>query len=309
MTETKNKNNFNIPVLFLVFNRPDTTQLVFAEIKRIKPAFLSIAGDGPRNKNDEENIKLTRAVVDQIDWDCNIKTLFRETNLGCKIAVSSAINWFFENNEMGIILEDDCVPHPSFFKYCEELLIKYKDEEKVMQICGFNALNKVSIKESYYFSKFGPIWGWATWKRAWQNYDVNMTAWENVKRNKLYKNFCDSIIEQKWRVKLFDKVFNEEINTWDYQWVFSKLIKDGLSIVPNVNLISNIGFGKEATHTHNSSNNSQNLKLNEITFPVIHPENISRNKHLDKKYFYEYVMFNILKGWWYKYSNYLKHRG
>ena len=150
---------------------------------------------------------------------------------------------------MGIILEDDCVPHPSFFKFCEELLIKYKDEKKVMQISGFNALNKVSLKESYYFAKFGSIWGWATWKRAWKNYDLNMSGWLKVKEEKLYKNFCDSYLEEKWRVKVFDRAYNDKYNTWDYQWSFAKLINDGLSIVPTNNLIDNIGFGENATHT------------------------------------------------------------
>jgi hypothetical protein len=287
------ENNFNIPILLLIFNRPDTSQQVFNQIKKIKPSNLFIAGDGPRTQDEKIRVNLNRSIINQIDWPCQIKTLFRETNLGCKIAVSSAINWFFENNEMGIILEDDCVPHPSFFKYCEELLIKYKDEEKVMQICGFNALNRVSIGESYYFAKFGSIWGWATWKRAWQHYDIKMINWPKFKEEKLYKNFCDSYLEEKWRVKIFDRAYNDVYNTWDYQWSFAKLINEGLSIVPANNLIDNIGFGEEATHTGKEPHLNIQTDVG-MNFPISHPKVMARNRRLDKIFFNNFVLKNII---------------
>lgn len=290
------ENNFNIPILLLIFNRPDTTQIVFNEIKKIRPSSLFIAGDGPRSEDEYRKIKETRNITNQIDWECKFETLFRNKNLGCKMAVSSALNWFFRNNEMGIILEDDCVPHPSFFNFCSELLIKYRDEKKIMQISGFNALKKVQIKESYYFAKFGPIWGWATWSRAWKHYDVQMISWQRFKVSKSYKHFCDSKYEERWRVKTYDKVANGLIDTWDYQWSFAKLKNSGLSIIPSRNLIRNIGFGENATHTSGNYMHSKIDFEKGLNFPLIHPDSIRRNKQLDKKFFNNFVLKNKFFG-------------
>lgn len=279
---------FNTPILFLVFNRPDTTSKVFDAIKKLKPTNLYIAADGPRDNrpDDDENCKKTLDIVRNIDWDCEIKTLFRKENLGCKVAVSSAIDWFFNNVEEGIILEDDCLPDQSFFQFCSELLEKYRNDNRIMQICGFNALNKIDIPESYYFSKYGPIWGWASWRRAWKYYDVNMTMWPEIKKNKLYYSFCDSKKEVKWRIRLYDKIYNNVIDTWDYQWGLTKMTHSGLSIIPNQNLIQNIGFGESSTHTHNNS--TQIIKYT-ISFPLINPIQVSRNTALDKRFFNEFV--------------------
>ena len=290
------ENSFNIPVLFLIFNRLDTTKKVFEEIKKIKPKQLFIAGDGPRNKEEANIVKSTRDIISEVDWQCEVKTLFRDKNLGCKLAVSSAIDWFFENNEMGIILEDDCLPHTSFFRYCEELLIKYKNEDKIMHIGGLNALSKVSLNESYYFAKFGPIWGWATWRRAWKYYDVQMQSWEKVKSEKTYKQFCDTKIEELWRENIYDRVKDGLINTWDYQWSYAKLMNNGLSIVPAINLVTNIGFGENATHT-NTNISLSNINIDQgMSFPLIHPEKILRNVQLDKKFFNSFVLKNKIKG-------------
>ena len=286
------KNELKISVLFIIFNRPDTTESVFNQIKNVRPYKLFVAGDGPRNQMEESKVKQTRDIISKIDWDCKVETLFRENNLGCKVAVSSAINWFFGNNDMGIILEDDCVPHPAFFDFCAELLNKYRDEEQVMQISGFNPLHNVQIKESYYFAKFGSIWGWATWRRAWRNYDVRMQNWQKVKEGKLYRQFCDSKLEEIWRVKTYDKVANGLVDTWDYQWSFTKLMKDGLCILPAGNLITNIGFGENATHTGGKNISSRINNVKGIDFPLIHPDSIHRNKQLDKKFFNNFVLKN-----------------
>ena len=173
-------------VLFLIFNRPENTDKVFKKIKNVKPKKLYIAADGPRenNINDKVNCLKAREVINKIDWNGEVKTLFRDKNLGCKLAVSSAIDWFFENEEMGIILEDDCLPDPSFFYFCQELLQKYKDDKRVMMISGFNyLLNSLEIRESYFFSNYYPIWGWATWRRAWKLYDNEMKNWDYFKEN------------------------------------------------------------------------------------------------------------------------------
>ena len=290
--------NFQVPLLLLIFNRPDTTVKVFNSIRKFEPRKLFIACDGPRhnNKTDLENVQQVRNyIIDAIDWQCDVHTLFREKNLGCKIAVSSAIDWFFDHNEMGIILEDDCVPHLSFFKFCEELLIKYKDEKQVMQISGYNAMNRVSLKESYYFAKFGPIWGWASWRRAWKHYDVQMKAWEKTTANELNSEYCDSRLEALWRIRTYNKIYRGEINTWDYQWSFAKLINKGLSIIPFNNLVYNIGFGENATHTKNLVHQKIQNNIG-INFPLQHPEKIMRNKKLDKKYFNQIILKGYLNG-------------
>lgn len=294
----KTRDSLTVPILFLVFNRPDTTIKIFNSIRKVEPQKLFIACDGPRykNKSDVEKVQQIRNFInDAIDWKCEVNTLFRDENLGCKIAVSSAIDWFFDNNEMGIILEDDCLPHLSFFKFCEELIIKYKDEKQVMQISGYNAMNRVTLKESYYFAKFGPIWGWASWRRAWKHYDVRMKKWEEIKQYKLHKQYCDSKLEEKWRKHLYDKVYNKKINTWDYQWSFAKLINNGLSIIPVNNLVYNIGFGENATHTKNLVHPKIENNIG-INFPLQHPESIRRNKKLDKKYFNQIVLKGYLNG-------------
>ena len=288
--------NFDIPILFLIFNRPDTTREVFNAISVIKPLNLFVAGDGPRNKEEENKVKNTRDILNQVNWQCEVKTLFRNENLGCKTAVSTAIDWFFQHNEMGIILEDDCLPNTSFFNYCRELLIKYRDDERIMQICGFNAIDKVAIKESYYYSKFGTIWGWATWQRAWKYYDVKMKTWIETKTNKLYKQYCDSRLEELWRVDIFDRVAEGLIDTWDYQWSYAKLMHNGLSIIPGINLVNNIGFGENATHTAYSKKQITVNPGTGINFPLIHPKVIERNKKLDKEFFYKFVIKNKIIG-------------
>lgn len=288
-------NNFKTPVLFLIFNRPDTTQLVFNEIKKIKPSILFIAADGPRNSLEIEKVKNTRRVIEQIDWQCDVKTLFHDENLGCRLAVSSAIDWFFNNNEMGIILEDDCLPNQSFFYFCSELLEKYLENEKVMQISGFNALFEVKIDESYFFGKFGPIWGWASWRRAWQHYDLNISEWNSMKLNGSYKKYCDSFLEAKWRTSTYDKIVQGTIDTWDYQWSFTKFYKNGLSIIPSKNLIINIGFGDNATHTKGKKSSLTFRELSDIKFPLKHPKLITRNRQLDIKFFNNFVLKNKIK--------------
>ena len=276
------RNSFNTPILFIIFNRPATTLKVFDAIKLLQPAKLYLAADGPRSdrKEEEQLCDLSRKLVlDNITWDCNVETLIRDSNLGCKIAVSSAINWFFENEEHGIILEDDCLPNQSFFNFCEVLLEMYKDEETIMQISGCNLLGgSIELKESYYFSRMCHIWGWATWRRAWNLYDIKMD-----RLNELFNDFDeisnDKRIKNYW-IKMFNQVKENKIDTWDYQWVYSIWVNKGLVISPSVNMISNIGFGPDATHTFIMDKSVANLKANTIDL-ITHPKSIERNIALD----------------------------
>jgi len=276
------------PVAFLIFNRPGTTARVLTEIAKFKPAKLLVVADGPRSDHleDPEKCQSTRAIIERlVDWDCEVLTNYSDINLGCKKRVSSGLDWVFANVEEAIILEDDCLPHPTFFRFCQEMLERYRDDTRIMQICGFNALyEKQSLPYSYYFSKFGPIWGWASWRRAWQYYDVDMKLWPLVKKEKAYCYFCDGRREISWRLDIFEKVYRGEIDTWDYQWAFAKHMHSGLSLIPHGNLIVNIGFGADSTHTANPDNPLASVKYAAMELPLKHPPYICRNKPLDRQY-------------------------
>lgn len=275
--------SLNTAVLFLVFNRLDTTKQVFEAIREAKPPRLYVAADGARETKEGEAQKAQAVrdyIIKNIDWKCEVKTLFREQNLGCKMAVSGAIDWFFENEEMGIILEDDCLPSQSFFWFCEELLEKYKDDKRVWHIGGTNPIDKEVESNSYYFSKYNRIWGWASWRRAWLNYDVNIQIWPEIKRERILYDLLDWK-EAKMFEKIFDDLFKNKIDTWDYQWLLIRLI-NAHAIIPNTNLISNVGFGVEATHTMSADNPLSNLKKGEMNFPLDHPKYIVNNQLKDK---------------------------
>jgi hypothetical protein len=277
--------SFETPILFLIFNRPVETLRVFNEIKKQKPKYLYIAADGPREskKRESELCKQTRDIINYIDWDCELKTLFREENLGCGKAISSAINWFFDNVESGIILEDDCLPNETFFTFCREMLLKYKDDNRIGMISGDNFLpDKFNVEHSYYFSQFPHIWGWATWSRAWKKYDFEMTKWlELEKKDWLYRKFSSATSRYYWK-NIFDKVFKKQIDTWDYQWAFTCFNENYLSIIPKKNLISNIGFGNiNATHTNSKGGRFANMKTFAMVFPLNHPLDIVKNQSYD----------------------------
>lgn len=271
-------------ILFLIFNRLDTTKQVFEAIRKAKPPRLYIAADGPRNSRPGEDAKVEAVrdyVMGHIDWDCEVKTLIREKNLGCKYAVSSAIDWFFENEEMGIILEDDCLPHPSFFRFCEELLERYREDERVGIISGDNfQFGKRRTQYSYYFSRHTHIWGWASWRRTWKKYDVGMKIWPAVKDG----GWLSDILQNKKLVKfwqdIFEAVYNNKIDAWSYYLTFACWINSTLNIMPNSNLISNIGFGAGAVHT-TPKNHLSEIPLIEMKFPLSHPPMMIRDALAD----------------------------
>lgn len=274
----------NTPVLLIIFNRPDTTRKVFERIRAQQPKQLFIAADGPRanRPNDLELTKQARAIADLVDWECELHTLYRDENLGCGPGPYTAIDWFFSHVDRGIILEDDCIASDSFFKYCDELLEKYKDDERIMMISGDNyGLGKKFTDDSYYFSQFTYIWGWATWRRAWQKYDYHLRGWEEFKKNKtLEKLFDNPEIINYFSAVLDEMVTNPKDDAWDFQWTFTVWREGGISINPAVNLISNVGFGDDATHTVEKMVVSD-LRTGELEFPLKHPEKIEVNKAAD----------------------------
>ncbi len=271
------------PVLFLIFNRPDTTQTVFNEIQKAKPAKLFVAADGPRDnkKGEKEKCEQTKKIIEQVDWDCEVKTLFRDKNLGCKMAPSSAINWFFENVEEGIVLEDDCLPHRTFFRFCQELLEKYREDERVFVISGDNHLfGRKRTNYSYYFSRYSHTWGWATWRRAWLHYDGDIKIWPEIKNGNWPKDILGYSDAVRYWSNIFQRVYQNKIDAWDYPWIFSCWTQNGLTIIPSVNLVSNIGFGPESTHTKGRSPYA-NMAVAAMDFPLRHPPFIVRDTKAD----------------------------
>ncbi len=272
-------------ILFLIYKRLTTTKQVFNQIRKAKPPKLYIAADGPReNVPDEiEKVKEVREyVLNNIDWECEVKTLFRKKNLGCGKAVSEAITWFFNNEEMGIILEDDTLPALSFFWFCEELLHKYKNDLRIGQICGFNLISKkININDSYTFSKYKSSWGWATWRRAWEYMDFEMKWLNSNYKDLIIWDMSYSKISVKHWEEVIKKIKNKEVDTWDWQWGFSISTQGQLTIFPKKNLIANIGFGSEATHTLDKPP-LHFIKNEDIDFPLKHPNYIVQNFFFDK---------------------------
>ena len=272
-------------VLFLIFNRPDTTKKVFDVIGTARPPRLYVAADGPRTDRicEPDLCQQARSIATNVDWPCEVKTLFREENLGCRRAVSGALDWFFENEEEGIVLEDDCVPHPTWFRFAEELLEKYRHDERIMCISAAHFPGQGHMMEfSYFFSRYNLCWGWASWRRSWAYYDHNMVLWPELRSSEwlLDVGMGSRCFKDYW-TQIFDRAYKNEIDTWDYQWTFSCWAQNGLSILPSCNLVRNIGFGEEATHTK-GANPSMDLPLEEMVFPLIHPKTVIRDSQADK---------------------------
>ncbi|MBW4643788.1 MAG: glycosyltransferase family 9 protein [Goleter apudmare HA4340-LM2] len=291
------------PVSLFIFNRPDLTEKVFAAIAQVKPKKLLVIADGPRFKEEEEKCLKTREVIKAVDWDCEVLTNFSEINLGCKHRVASGLDWVFSQVNEAIILEDDCLPAQSFFYFCQTLLEKYRDDERIMHIAGTNHQDGQKRTEySYFFSKIPHIWGWATWKRAWQHYDLHMKSWQDFKNSGLMKLVTEDIYEERYWTGIFDLMTSENaINTWDYMWGYACLSQNGLAILPSSNLISNIGFREDATNTKGTSSLA-NLPIEDI-YDIKHPPFIVRNKIADQYTFdFEYGGMHMRKqdNFWFK---------
>lgn len=272
-------------ILFLVFNRPDVTQKVFKSIRKAKPSRLYVASDGPRHDRTAEKgvCEEVQKISTAIDWPCELHTLFREENLGCRVAVSTAIDWFFEYEKEGVILEDDCLPDQSFFQYCEQLLDKYRDDSRVMVISGDYFLDtKDKPDASYFFSRYNHCWGWATWKDAWKNYDRDMSQWPALRNTNWLSNIGDehSDFVKYWKY-VFDRAYAGKIDSWAYRWTFSCWVKNGLTALPSCNLVKNIGFNDDATHTKNGDK-WKYLPLESMSFPLVEPKEVIRNISLDR---------------------------
>jgi hypothetical protein len=287
--------NFQLktPVALIIFNRPDTTAKVFGTIRHAKPPKLLIIADGPRpdRSDDIEKCKAALSILERIDWNCEVLINCSDVNLGCKRRVSSGLEWVFDQVEEAIILEDDCLPHPTFFRFCEELLEYYRYDSRIMSISGNNfQFGRKRTHQSYYFSRHTHIWGWASWRRAWQYYDFEMKLWQEIRNSE----WLLSVLKKPRFVKYWDNIFqschDDEIDSWAYVWTFSCWIHNALTILPCTNLVSNLGFGVNATHTNDQEHILANMMTKEMIFPLKHPSFMLANDPADN--FTEQLFFN-----------------
>ena len=276
------------PVVFIIFNRPELAARVFSEIVKVRPTQLFVISDGPRTNicGEATRVAQSRAIIDRVNWPCKIFTNYSDHNMGCRARVSSGLDWVFQQVKEAIILEDDCLPDITFFRFCQELLEKYRHDQRVGMISGDNfQFDFVLNNDSYYFSNINHIWGWATWRDRWQNdYDVDLKEWPKIRDENRVQDWYATQQERDAFAFNLARTHALEINTWDYQWNFGSRLNGRLSIMPNVNLISNIGFGVEATHTK-EHNEFSNLPTTPIVFPLKHPKAIFASEQLDSRFF------------------------
>lgn len=266
------------PVALFIFNRPELTATVFEAIAAARPAKLLVVADAPRGPEDEEKCARARAAVADVGWDCEVLTNFAEVNQGCGPRMASGLDWVFSQVEESIVLEDDCVPAPSFFHFCQSVLTRYRDDERVMHISGDNFQGGRSrTDDSYYFSMYCHGWGWASWRRAWRHFDVRMRSWPR-NRGLIRGLFADKIEADYWE-DIFDRTHAGKMNAWDYQWLYTCWSQSGLAVTPNVNLVSNRGVGPDATHTRDETE-VMRLPVSDI-WEVRHPEHVIRHREAD----------------------------
>lgn len=292
--------DLDTPIAVIIYNRPDKTLQLFLELQKIKPKNLYLIADGPKknSKLDKELCERSRRIFDQVDWNCEVRKNFSETNLGCKSRVVSGLDWVFENCEKAIILEDDCIPSKTFFSYAADLLDRYESDLEIGMISGTNFSPQVKNKDDYFFSRYPAIWGWATWKRVWKIYDSEISDWPIKKSTGTYITWTEEKKTKRYWKFNFDQIYKNKIDTWDIQLAYQLLFNNLLTIVPRVNLVSNIGFGQSGTHTKNQNSNLANMERYEMNLPLNHPSTriISREIDCDKEAaIFNLSLFNLLK--------------
>jgi 2-polyprenyl-3-methyl-5-hydroxy-6-metoxy-1,4-benzoquinol methylase len=275
------KAELTTPVAFLIFNRPQLTKKVFEAIAQVKPKTLLVVADGPRSLEEIEKCQKARSVIEKVDWDCEVSTNFSDVNLGCRNRISTGLDWVFSKVEEAIIVEDDCLPNLSFFYFCQFLLEYYRTETQVMHISGNNfQFGQQRTPYSYYFSKYCHNWGWATWRRAWQHYDVKMENWKEFRDSGALQSIFTTSQERDYWTYIFNQTFEHQIDTWDYQWLYTCWTKGGLAVLPEVNLVSNIGFSDEATHTYLEDSLLSNIPTEPLNF-IEHPRFLNHHVEAD----------------------------
>jgi|GEM_PF-296078 len=279
--EAEKSISISTPIAFFIFNRPDLTQAVFNTIAQVKPQKLLIISDGARSAMEAEKVQRSRSIVDQVDWDCDVLTNFSDKNLGCRGRISSGLDWVFSKVEEAIILEDDCLPSVSFFNFCQILLERYRDDERVFSISGDNfQFGRTRTEFSYYYSRYFHCWGWATWRRAWQYFDVEMPLWEAYKDTQLMNAVFEDVDERQYWIDILDKTHQKSIDSWAFIWSYTCWSQNGLTILPETNLVSNIGFRSDAVHTKDDSSSLANIPVSNI-WEINHPTFVGRHPEAD----------------------------
>lgn len=277
------------PVVIVIYHRPQMTVKVIDSLREVKPSQIFVIADGPKDKQDVKKCRETRDLIKSIDWECKIYKKYSSTNLGLRKHVVSGLNWVFSKVDRAIILEDDLVIDKSFYSFCEEMLEKYKNNEKIISISGNNFLfGRYNVKDSYFFSHHIYSWGWATWRRAWKLYDDTMSDWSQIKSKKILNDRFEGWMELAYWNRIFDLTFERKINSWAYAWTYTALVNNKLTVVPSVNLISNVGTGQGATHTTIKSR-VLNVPIERINFPLKHPKVVKRDEKADS--IIEYTLY------------------
>lgn len=281
------------PVLLIGFNRVGPLRQVFEAIRAARPPRLYFSGDGPRNEQERARCEEVRALAKEVDWPCEVRTRFNDSNMGLRKGVSSAIAWFFENEEEGIVLEDDTLPVPAFFRFCEEMLDRYRNDERIWVVLANNLMDDwpAPTEGDYYFSAhgYGAPWGWASWRRAWSYYDVEMSQWPALKKSSTLKDFFLNADEERDVHEMFDRVHDGRMNSWSYQLDITRIANHGLNIIPNTNLVDNIGFGDDGTHTTSLADPRNKRTARDIAFPLTHPRFVMPDKQRDAEYFKRFI--------------------
>lgn len=272
---------FDIPIGLFIYNRPNYTGRVFDAIRGISPKRLIVVADGAKNPEDARNCELARSLTERVDWPCDVRRFYSDANLGCKRRVSTGLAEVFDLHEQAIILEDDCVPHPTFFPYAAELLDRYRYDERITTISG-DCFLKPRTPHSYAFTRFPLIWGWATWRRAWRQYDLSMRSWTAIRQTGWPAEILGSRAAALFFRPMLDGVADGLVDTWDTQWLYSSWLHNGYAIVPARNLITNIGSGRDATHTMNPSDLME-LPTEPIDSQLIHPDDVSVDPALERR--------------------------
>ncbi len=279
-------NALQTPVALFVFKRPDTTRRVFEAVSNVRPTKLLLVADGPRagKAGEAEACRQVREILGRVDWPCEVFTNFAENNLGCRERMISGLNWVFSLVDEAILLEDDCLPDISFFRFCEELLDKYRGDSRIAYISGDNFVGRYGKPaDSYYFSQIGGIWGWATWKSKWERYDRHLSGWPQLRESGMLEEIFDDPRAVKFWTDIFDAMYEDRgPDTWDYQWLYTGLKGNSLVALPSVNLVTNIGFGEGATHTTEADPRFI-LPAQSMDFPLRHPLSFTPLRRLDRR--------------------------
>jgi len=273
-----------VPIVYLIFNRPEVTRRSFEVLRALRPARLLVVADGPRPNipEDAEKCRLTREIATAVDWPCQLQTDFSETNLGLKPRIVSGLNWAFTQVEAAIVIEDDCLPDATFFRFAAEMLEKFRDDRRIMCVSANNFQEgRRRTEDDYYFSRYPHCWGWATWRRAWRHFDPDLKLWPRLREGGWLRDILQDEAAVPYWQGIFDRCAAGKINSWAFPWTYSCWVQSGLTVLPNQNLVQNIGFGKDGTNTTSADNPASHLTVSPLSFPLRHPAWVIRDAAAD----------------------------